>query len=356
MEIHYTFYFVKDGKFSVVLIFSSFYHILHFSFILFPCIAPLQIECQPVILCEVKSARNGTAHEILITEGKELKLKAKAEGIPPPKFEWYCDNILISTSLSGVLTIDKFTKKNEGRYWCKISQEQENSELSKITDDITVTLGKHVAKDKLKISAKKALLIANQSYDHAGLLAPASDTAKLRDVLEETYGFDVTVKSDLTGKQMRDAVKEFWKDIVDHSYVLFYFAGHGFHISNDLFFMGVDKVEPKDFGFEHAMCHEEVVQEGSGHKPSLLLMLCDTCQSQLEDDKYTVINTQSPPRYNYSPYPDVIQGYATSRNGEAIEVAASGLFTKHLIKVLKSHTQLNVSEILAKVRTGEFIS
>jgi hypothetical protein len=89
---------------------------------------------------------------------------------------------------------------------------------------------------------KKALLIANFSYQQAPELEdPSNSLNELRKTLEE-LNFDVIVKKNLTKDKIQDSVMFFSKILSKepNSIGLVYYAGHGYQVNNESYLVPID--------------------------------------------------------------------------------------------------------------------
>lgn len=71
-----------------------------------------------------------------------------------------------------------------------------------------------------------ALLIGNSAYKESPLKNPVNDAADMAAALRD-LGFKVTLRTDASQREMKQALREFARDIKNGGVGLFYFAGHG---------------------------------------------------------------------------------------------------------------------------------
>lgn len=83
------------------------------------------------------------------------------------------------------------------------------------------------------VAARLALIVANQSYADAPLNNPLTD-AKLVEPTLRSLGFDVRVVTDADLAAFDKAITDFATDAKGAEIALFYFAGHGFAISDGM--------------------------------------------------------------------------------------------------------------------------
>lgn len=90
-------------------------------------IEPVQIVVQPGFEYE----------KISVAFGEDLRLECVATGLPPPKYQWYCDNNMLSGCDSSILVVPDFKEDLEGEYYCIVSQKTEEY-LIEITSNTVV--------------------------------------------------------------------------------------------------------------------------------------------------------------------------------------------------------------------------
>ena len=88
-----------------------------------------------------------------------------------------------------------------------------------------------------------ALVIGNSTYQVSPLKNPAND-AKLIAATLSDLGFEVLVKTDLTSREMIDAIGEFKLELMAGATVgFFYYAGHGMQIDGTNFLIPKDNAK-----------------------------------------------------------------------------------------------------------------
>lgn len=76
--------------------------------------------------------------------------------------------------------------------------------------------------------ARYALVIANQNYRHLqSLHTPVSDVTAIKSVLEQRFGFNVTVVKDASRRELLAAINQLRSRVTENDQVLIYYAGHG---------------------------------------------------------------------------------------------------------------------------------
>jgi len=130
------------------------------------------------------------------------------------------------------------------------------------------------AKDKI------ALLIGNDVYEHNGNLeCAARDVNILGDILREEMNFKTLTFSNLNLVEMHVALSRFYELSHQGCYCLFYFAGHGCAIENDLYLLPTDA--PNMDNISQRLCINvqhlaETLQRSCS--PDLTVIIPDTCR------------------------------------------------------------------------------
>ena len=84
-----------------------------------------------------------------------------------------------------------------------------------------------------------ALVIGNGAYPSANLRNPVNDARAMAEKLT-ALGFNVSLKTDITRRQMDRAIVQFGESLTQGGVALFYFAGHGMQVRGKNFLMPVD--------------------------------------------------------------------------------------------------------------------
>lgn len=105
-----------------------------------------------------------------------------------------------------------------------------------ITDTSNIRLPSDV-----KLGKYYSLIIGNSEYEHLNDLDNASNDARGIDrVLREEYGFDSTLLVDATEKEIFRAFQELAGKVSEDDMVLIYYAGHGYEIHNESYWLPVE--------------------------------------------------------------------------------------------------------------------
>src|SRR5208283_4831274 len=85
-----------------------------------------------------------------------------------------------------------------------------------------------------------ALVIGNDSYQHADRLNNARTDAKAVAAVLSATSFTVTLKQDLTLQAMKEALRTFKAQISGGDEVVFYYSGHGVQLDGNNYLIPID--------------------------------------------------------------------------------------------------------------------
>lgn len=124
-----------------------------------------------------------------------------------------------------------------------------------------------------------AILIGNAEYDHeTPLPCCAEDVAAFEALLRATDRFDeIFSHVNLDADKMRNAVRDALPVEEEYDEIFFYFSGHGWHNSNDLYLCGsaFDSARPNETG----LSHHDLTDLFRAATPKILISVFDTCFS-----------------------------------------------------------------------------
>jgi uncharacterized caspase-like protein len=84
-----------------------------------------------------------------------------------------------------------------------------------------------------------ALVFGNGAYKTAPLRNPVNDATDVAQALRE-LGFRVTLRTNATQRQMKDAIREFGEQLTHGGTGMFYYAGHGIQYRGRNFLVSVN--------------------------------------------------------------------------------------------------------------------
>lgn len=138
--------------------------------------------------------------------------------------------------------------------------------------------------DDLKFGNYHALIIGNQNYDSIdNLLTPHPDALRAKKLLEEKFGFDVTVLLDADNAALMQAINDLQDKLDENSNLLIFYAGHGERIMSGNYEAGywlpVNANEPPDDTFW--VSNEFVTRHLSRLPAKRIMVVADSCYAGL---------------------------------------------------------------------------
>lgn len=138
--------------------------------------------------------------------------------------------------------------------------------------------------DDMKFGDYHALIIANQNYDTIdNLLTPHPDALRAKKLLEEKFGFSVTVLFDADNAALMRAINSLNDKLSAESNLLIFYAGHGERIQSGSYEAGywlpVNASAPPDDTFW--VSNEFVTRHLSRLKAKRIMVVADSCYAGL---------------------------------------------------------------------------
>ncbi|MFL0811182.1 MAG: caspase family protein [Agarilytica sp.] len=132
-----------------------------------------------------------------------------------------------------------------------------------------------------------ALVIGNQNYDTIDdLFTPHSDSIRTKELLENKYGFDVTVLLDADNANIMRAINDLNDKLKDNDNLLIFYAGHGERIKTGDYEAGywlpVNASAPPDDTFW--VSNEFVTRHLARIKAKRVMVVADSCYAGLLSD------------------------------------------------------------------------
>ena len=129
------------------------------------------------------------------------------------------------------------------------------------------------------LANRKALVIGNDSYTHVPKLNNARADAKaIADGLTKV-GYQVTLKLDLTEKDMKSAIRNFKAQVEGGDEVAIFYAGHGVQLANTNFLLPVDVTgEGEEQVKDEAIALQRLLDDMAEKKVKFTLAVIDACR------------------------------------------------------------------------------
>lgn len=126
---------------------------------------------------------------------------------------------------------------------------------------------------------RKALIIGNAKYTQVSALKNSVNDAVLIDKTLRARGFQTTVLTDATRRQMQTSIQEFAQQLDSNSVGLFYYAGHGVEIGGTNFLLPVDANIKSEADVEYeAVDANRILSVFKRSNNGLNLMILDACR------------------------------------------------------------------------------
>lgn len=195
-----------------------------------------------------------------------------------------------------------------------------------------------------------ALIIGNAAYDHSPLLNPRNDAIDIGKALEK-FGFQVTLVTDGSNQEMRNAIRVFGERSSRADVALFYFAGHGVQIRGVNYLVPVrESLRTEAEVEDRSISADFVLRTMEGSRPKVNIVILDACR-----DNPFISKTRSGARGLASMDAPVgtILAFSTSPGAVAYDGSEgrNGLYTKHLLLSL-AEDNTDIAKIFQRPRAG----
>lgn len=185
----------------------------------------------------------------------------------------------LKTWASG-LDNERLQAKNEINKLAQVREPQINK------DAVTAAVGTapDIKKGSLQFGKYYALIIANQQYDHIeSLKTPHADAKRAKQILEEKYGFQVTMVLDGNNSTVMRAINDMDAQLGESDNLLIFYAGHGSRVQaggiETGYWLPSNATPPPDDTF---WVSNEFVNRHLAHlKAKRVLVVADSCYAGL---------------------------------------------------------------------------
>lgn len=126
---------------------------------------------------------------------------------------------------------------------------------------------------------RKALIIGNDSYKHVAQLKAAREDARAMAEGLKRVGYAVTLRLDLSEREMKAAIRNFVATIEGGDEVAFFFAGHGVQLGSANYLIPVDiNGEGEAQIRDEAIALQRILDDFSDKKAKFTLAVIDACR------------------------------------------------------------------------------
>lgn len=194
---------------------------------------------------------------------------------------------------------------------------------------------------------RTALVIGNSGYLKNPLKNPVNDAQDIANVLRK-LGFNVTLKTDLSRKALRHAIREFGETIKKGGIGLFYFAGHGLQIKgkNYLLPIGMDILN-EDEVEDEAVNADLILRKMESAQNKMNIVILDACRNNPFSRSFRSVENGLA---RMEGAPGSIIAFATAPRSIAADGSGrNGIYTKHLITEIQT-PNITIEEVFKKVR------
>jgi uncharacterized caspase-like protein len=216
---------------------------------------------------------------------------------------------------------------------------------------IAITLLAAIAPAQAK---RLALVIGNDSYQHADPLGNArADARAVADALKAT-SFKVTLKQDVGLQAMKEALRTFKNEVAGGDEVVFYYAGHGVQLDGNNYMIPVDTAgDSADQLKDDSVSLQRVLDDMQDQKARFTLAIIDACRDNPFKGNGRALRTRGLAPVTAADGQAVL--YSAGAGQEALDNLGphdkdpNGVFTRVLIKEMKT-PGLSFDQVIHDVR------
>jgi len=181
--------------------------------------------------------------------------------------------------ISGLEPLDATAVQNKNRP-ALVALDSTNPTKTNLSDSTIINNSTETYKqNSFSSSAKKALVIGNDSYKSVAKLSNAREDARTIASNLNSLGYQVTLKLDLNDKEMKTALRAFAGQVEGGDEVLFYFAGHGVQLGAANYLLPTDIVGDNEAQVrDEATQLQRILDEMSERKAKFTLAMIDACR------------------------------------------------------------------------------
>ncbi len=136
-----------------------------------------------------------------------------------------------------------------------------------------------LVKPEIILSNRKALVIGNDSYRFVTQLKNAREDARTMADSLSKVGYSVTLKLDLSEREMKTALRNFADTVAGGDEVAFFFAGHGVQIANSNYLVPIDVSGEGEAQIrDETISLQRVLDDMNDKKAKFTLAIIDACR------------------------------------------------------------------------------
>jgi hypothetical protein len=135
------------------------------------------------------------------------------------------------------------------------------------------------ATEATQMAKRKALIIGNDSYKFISKLVNAREDARAVAENLAKVGYTVTLKTDLTEKEMKATIRTFKSQVEAGDEVAIFYAGHGIQLDNTNYLIPIDVAgDAAEQVKDEAIPLQRMLDDMADRKAKLTLALIDACR------------------------------------------------------------------------------
>ncbi|MFH1090424.1 MAG: pectinesterase family protein [Pseudomonadota bacterium] len=194
-----------------------------------------------------------------------------------------------------------------------------------------------------------ALIIGNAAYRTSPLKNPVNDATDVAAALKDV-GFEVILKTNVTRSQMREAFRDFGRQIMRGGVGLFYYSGHGLQVEGNNYLVPIDaKIGAEDEVQDECLDVNSVLRKMETAGNQLNIIILDACRDNPVTRSFRS-GTRGLARMD-APTESIL-AYATSPGSVAADgTGRNGLYTSHFLKFVRT-PGMQLMDVFMQVRKG----
>ncbi len=201
-----------------------------------------------------------------------------------------------------------------------------------------------------EIEKRSALVIGNSKYNNTSTLRnPENDAKKVAQTLRD-LGFEVTEGINLSGNEMKRAIDDFGKRIMNSGVGLFYYAGHGVQVQGNNYLIPVDaKIETENDIEYESVNVGRILAKMEDARNRLNIVILDACRNNPFARSFR--SASQGLAYMNAPGGTLI-AYATAPGSVASDgPGENGVYTEELVKFMQQ-PNLVLEEVFKRTRVN----
>lgn len=123
---------------------------------------------------------------------------------------------------------------------------------------------------------KVALLIGNGNYENYDKLRSSEGHVDELETIFRKMDFLVVKRKDLRLSEMKEIIDQFCDLIIEGSYVVVYFSGHGCELG-EKYLWPIDIPAENNYDFDDCICHCHILQKVLKQSPKIFFFILDMC-------------------------------------------------------------------------------